>query len=276
MSQDARRDEENITERRAQVLGLSYADTSQIQKQLFKTILTLPELYSMRAVPLIADEHNIHFGITTTTPQQVISQLKARFSDQIIKFSIISDSGYREYMQLYDPPKQIVYQDIDFSASSNSEKMISEVSSTLDKVRADDMLAYLVKQAYKLKASDIHLECQRENIRVRFRVDGVLHPIAYLSHEKYHHLVSAIASAANVSTDADDAQQGHISSQYKMATGEEITLNLRVETVPTVYGMDVVMRLFNLKLELFKLENLNLSSREMSVVQDIIKRPTGM
>lgn len=275
MNQGGRQDEEVMTQRRAQVLGLNYIDTAQLQKQLYKTILTVQELYNLRAVPLVADEHNIHFGITTTTPQQTINGLKSRFTDYITRFSLISDAGFHEYMRLYDPPKQVEYHDITLS-ETDRQNIIGTVSKTLEEVRPDDMLAYLVQQAYKLKASDIHLETQRENIRVRFRIDGVLHPIAFVGHEKYRHLTAAIASAANVSTSADDAQQGHISRQYKMANGEEVTLNLRVETVPTVYGMDIVMRLFNLRLELFKLENLSLNPAEMAAVQDIIKRPTGM
>jgi type II secretory ATPase GspE/PulE/Tfp pilus assembly ATPase PilB-like protein len=87
---------------------------------------------------------------------------------------------------------------------------------------------------------------------------------------------SAVASAANVSTDAEDAQTGHISRTYKLATGEDVQLNLRVETVPAVYGMDVVMRLFNMRVELFKLENLGLSEQEFKVVSDVIKDPTGL
>lgn len=275
MSQDARLDEEQITQRRAHVLGLDYVDTSQLQKQLYKTILTVPELYKMRVIPLIADEHNIHFGITTTTPQQVITSLKARFSDQIIRFSIISDAGFREYMKLYDPPKKVEYHDITL-AETASKDIIATVSQSLDGVRADDMLAYLVQQSYKLNASDIHVENQRENVRIRFRIDGVLHPIAYIDHEKYKHLASAIASAANISTGVNEAQAGHISRPYRMATGEEIMLNLRVETVPALYGMDVVMRLFNMKLEDFKLDKLDLSKKELDVVEDIVKHPNGM
>lgn len=277
MSQDVRADEEAITARRAGVLGLQYVDTSKLQKQLFRTILSVPELYSLKVVPLVADEHNIHFGITTTTAQQTINNLRNRFSDQRVAFSIISDTGYREYMKLYDPPKQVEYKDIGFTEKKDqTDDMVKAVSATLAEVRPDDMLAYLVQQAYQLKASDIHLECQRDDVRVRFRVDGVLHPVASITHEKYRHLTAALASAANVSTEADDAQTGHISREYKMATGEQVTLNLRVETVPTVYGMDAVMRLFNLRLEMFKLENLGLSPSEQAVVDDVIAHPTGM
>ena len=277
MSQDVRADEEQNTQRRASLLGMHYIDTSQLQKRLFRDILTVPELYRLKVVPVAADEHNINFGITTTTAQQTVSSLKQRFTDQVLQFSLISDTGYREYMRLYDPPKQVNYQDINFGErAATAPDMVQAVSATLDQVRPDDMLAYLVQQAYKLKASDIHLENQKDSVRVRFRVDGVLHPVALVSHEKYRHLSSAIASAANVSTNVDDPQAGHISREYQMATGEKVTINLRVETVPAVYGMDVVMRLFNLKLELFKLENLGLSQQEFTVVEDVIKHPTGM
>jgi type II secretory ATPase GspE/PulE/Tfp pilus assembly ATPase PilB-like protein len=235
MSQDVRVDEERITARRAQVLNINYLDTTIIQKQLFKGILSLQELYDLRIVPIVADEHYIHFGITTTTSQQTLNNLRKRFSDQRLDFSLISESSYNDYMLLYDPPKKVEYQDINITNEKDAaKKIIDAVSETLGKVRADDMLAYLVQQAYKLKASDIHLENQKENVRVRFRIDGVLHPVAYLDSEKYHHMGSSIASAANVSTDAEDAQTGHISRSYKLATGEEVPINLRVETVPTV------------------------------------------
>lgn len=277
MPQEARQQEESITQHRAGVLGMDYMDSSQLQKQLFKDVLPVAELYSLHVIPLVADAHNIHFGITTTTPQQTITKLRERFTDQRVAFSVISETGYNEYMKLYDPPKQVEYKDISFAGKgADAEKMVTDVSATLEQVRPDDMLAYLVQQAYELKASDIHLENQRENVRVRFRVDGVLHPVATMDKDRYRHLIAALASSADVSTDATEAQTGHISHNYKLATGEDIAINLRVETVPTVYGMDVVMRLFNLKLELFKLENLGLSQQEADVVQDVIKHPTGL
>lgn len=276
MSQDARRDEESSTLRRARLLGLSYVDTSNIQqKALYKDLLPIPEMYNRRIIPLQADKSNILFGITNTTSQQTINDFKTRFNEVRTQFAMISDTGYREYMRLYDPPKKIEYQDIAFTAGT-SDELFKKVTETLNKVRADDILAYLVQQGYRLKASDIHLENQRNEVRIRFRVDGVLHPIATLSREKYHQLLSSIAIAANVSTGADEAETGHINKTYRMATGEEVTVNLRVETVPTVWGQDVVMRIFTLKLELLKLDNLGLNAHEREVVDDIIQHPTGM
>jgi type II secretory ATPase GspE/PulE/Tfp pilus assembly ATPase PilB-like protein len=275
---DARSQEELVTARRASVLGLDYVDSSKIQKQLFRNILNTPEIQSLKAVPITADEHNIHFGVTTNTSQQTINQLKGRFTDQRTSFSIISETGFAEYLRLYDPPKKVEYEDINITdeAASDSGGIVERVSKTLEQVKPDDVLAYLVQQSYELKASDIHVECQKDNVRVRFRIDGVLHPVAYISNENYRHFLASLASAANISTQETNPQTGHISRSYKMATGEEVALNLRVEAVPTVYGMDAVMRLFNMRLDLLKLENLGLSRQEAAVVDDIIKHPTGM
>ncbi len=276
MSQDARRNEEQATERRSRILGMTYIDTSVMaDKPLFHDLLTVNELRQLRVIPVRADAHNVLFGVTNTTSQQTMQKLRARFQDQRINFSLLSDTGFNDYIKLYDPPKQVVYDDVSFSAESDDE-LFQKVTKTLSEVLADDIVGYLVKQTYQLKGSDIHLECQREAIRVRIRVDGVLHPIANISHEKYRQVLSSIAIAANVSTGSPEAQTGHINKSYTLASGDAVNVNLRVETVPTVYGVDVVMRLFNFKLEYLKLENLGLSDKERIAVDDVIQHPSGL
>lgn len=276
MSQDARRDEELATQRRAQILGVNYLDTAAMaNKPLFKDVLTVDELRSLRLIPIHADQSNLLFGMTTTTSQQTMDAIRQRFSDQRVSFSLISDAGFREYMQLYDPPKQVVYQDIAVNNAGNAE-LIDQVSATLGQVRADDMLAYLVSQAHRLNASDIHIETQPSDVRVRFRIDGVLHLIARLELDKYRVLISAIASAGNVSTSADEAQQGHISQKATMADGTPVDVNVRLETVPTINGMDVVMRLFNMDASKYNLDRLDLSPEQRAVVDDIVAKPSGL
>lgn len=257
-------------------MGLAYTDTSALpSKPLYKEVLSLQEMYQKRVVPLRVEKGLVVFGITTTTSQQVLHELEQRFTDVRPSFVIISDTGYRDYMHLYDPPKQVTYQDIAI-AKAGDTNLQQEISETIAAVRPDDVLAYLVQQAFRLKASDIHLENQEDGTRIRFRVDGVLHTIAWIDHEKCRHLLAVIASAANVSTDSPDAQTGHINKAYRLATGEDVTVNLRVETVPTAYGQDAVMRLFTVRMELLNLDRLLLSAREKAAVDDIISHPTGM
>ncbi len=278
MSQDARRDEELNTQRRARILGLEYFDTSEMAMEvrpLFKDIFTLDELQTFRLIPLKATEHSIMFGVTNTTSQQTMKEIRNRFLDQKVSFALISDIGYREYMQLYNPPKAVVYQDISIK-NAGTDEIVESVSRTLEQVKANDMLAYLVHQAHKLNASDIHIETQRGFVRIRFRIDGVLHPIANLTIDKYRVLVSAIASAANVSTSDPEAQQGHIAQHLQMEDGNDVDINLRLETVPTVNGMDLVMRLFNMDASMYTLDRLKLSPEERTIVDGIINKPSGL
>ncbi|HEY1645392.1 MAG TPA: ATPase, T2SS/T4P/T4SS family, partial [Candidatus Saccharimonadales bacterium] len=276
MSQDARLDDERSTEKRARVLGLDYVDTSKItNKALYKEIMPTDQIKSLRAVPIRADQSNILFGITTTTSQQTIAWIRQTYIDQRIALALISDSGFRDYVTLYDPPPKIVYKDIEL-ASTNSTDLIGEISSILNQVKADDMLAYLVEQAHRLNASDIHIETTDSGARIRLRIDGVLHPIANISIDKYRVLLAAIASAGDVSTSSKEAQQGHIAHKVTMADGRKVDVNVRLETVQTINSMDVVMRLFNMDESTYNLDKLGLSEGERKIVDDIIAKPSGL
>ena len=277
MALTARQEEEQNTQKRAGILGLSYIDTSLIQnKQIFKDILSKEDLYKFRVIPVFADRYNISFGVTNNTSQQTINLLHEHFIDQRVSFSLISDTGFSDYMKLYDPPKSVVYQDININTPAQKTESNESISKILDQISADDMLAYLVQQAHKLNASDIHIETQVVGVKIRFRIDGVLHPIAELTPDKYRVLLSAIAIGGNMSTSADQAQQGHISEKVKMADGNQVTINLRLETTPTINGMDAVMRLFNMNDDMFTLERLGLSDEERNNLDEIIKKPSGL
>lgn len=278
MAEEARTIDEQNTMRRAQILGMKYFDTSaMIEKPLYKNIFSIPELYSLKTIPIQVTEnpYSILFGITTTTAQTTMHALKQRFADYQVSFVLISDPGYRDYMKLYDPPKEVVYHDIEITGRDEKTR-VDQISQTLAVVRADDMLAFIVQQAFRLKASDIHLETGRNGVRIRFRVDGVLHPIAVLDFDKYRQLSGALASAANVSTGVAEAQTGQINRTYQLADGSSVTVNLRVETVPAIHGMDVVLRLFNFKPEMLHIANLGLEDYEQEAFQEIIKHPSGL
>ena len=274
---DFRLTEEQSSLRRARLLGFEYLDTSQStgHKQIYVDLISANEMRQLRVVPVFADSNHITFGILNTTPQSALKQLSDRFSDRRVNFVLISDTGFSEYMNLYDPPKAVIYHDIELK-DAGSQTLIEQISKILNEVRADDMLAYLVSQAHRLNASDIHIETQSDDVRIRFRIDGVLHIIARLPYDKYRILLSAIASSGNISTGSKEAQQGHIAQKVTMADGSLVDVNVRLETVPTINGIDIVMRLFNMDQDRFKLENLGLSEKESQVVNGIVKKPSGL
>lgn len=278
-----RESDEKATQQRASLLGLNYLDTREIANSapLIKELMTVEQMRAGRTVPLKVgswDAGPYIYGVTSDTPKSFMDGLREQWrKDGIdVQFLLISKLGYREYMLRYDPPKKVVYDDVEIAKEGDSDT-IDAVSKTLDTVKTDDILDYLIDQADFLGASDIHIENQRENVRIRFRVDGALHPVAHLTHEKYRVLKASLASRAGVSTASNDAQSG--SMQREIPAREDTPahyLNMRIETVPVVYGQDVVIRLFNFDETLLNLENIGVNEREMIEINEIISHPRGM
>src|SRR5690606_30123740 len=155
-----------------------------------------------------------------------------------------------------DPPKEIVYDDIKIAEAGDSAT-IESVSRTLNSVGTDRLFDYILTQADKLGASDIHIENERTEIRVRMRIDGALHPVAILEKDRYRVIIGELASRANISAAAKEPQSGSIQMEVTTEDGTH-TLNHRVETVPTLYGQDVALRLFNFNADLLNLDLLGI------------------
>ena len=277
MAQDTRADEEQSTRRRANLLRVRYFDTRSLHKHpLFTGVLTNAEMYANRAVVLSQDGGKMIIAITVDSPQHALPDLRERFSDFRLSFVMISGTGFKEFMLDYDPPNKVEYQDIEIKPEREQES-IDNITRTLEQVRSDDIFNYLVRQARLLGASDIHIETQEGSVRIRFRVDGVLHEIARVSYEKQRQLNSTLAVQANISTSSTDAQTGHmnhkITDDDKNIIGE---VNMRIETVPTNFGQDAVIRLFNIEHELLDLERLGLVEDERAIIDDIIAHPSGL
>ena len=218
------------------------------------------------------------FAVTSTTPQSLLVRMEREYADdgKAIQFFLISQSGYDAFMLRYDPPPEIHYDDIEIAKEGDSET-IASVSKTLNSVGTDMVFDYLVQQADKLGASDIHIENQRSEIRVRMRVDGALHSVAILEKDRYRVLMAALSSQANISTASRAPQSGHMHKEiYDPSTNATHLLNLRVEAVPTMYGQDVVLRLFNFNTDDLNLDLLGIAPRERKEIDEVVSHPRGM
>ncbi|MEO5950081.1 MAG: GspE/PulE family protein [Candidatus Saccharimonadales bacterium] len=275
-----RQHDEDATRERAAILGLQYLDTREIENNLSLTdgILAIQEMYNGHIVPLIAGSNGeaFRFGVTSQTPQSLIKSMHTAYSDRgdSIQFFLISGSGFKAFMNRYDPPKEVIYDDIEIAKEGDSDT-ISEVSKTLNSVSTDRVFDYLIDQADKLGASDIHIENERTYIRVRMRIDGALHPVADLEKDRYRVLMGALGSRANISIAATTPQSGHMQREITR-DGATHLLNLRIETVPTIYGQDAVMRLFNFDESLLNLDLLGIPERQRHEIDEVIKHPRGM
>jgi len=279
--QERRREQdEKATQQRAAILGLQYLDTRSIDQDLPLTsgIIAVPDMYKGYIIPLVAGGGNepYRFGVTSQTPQSLIQKMEIDYNErgEQAQFLLMSNSGFKTFMARYDPPKQVIYDDIEIAKAGDSDT-ITQVSKTLNSVGSDEVFDYLIDQADKLGASDIHIENERTHIRIRMRVDGALHAVADLEKDRYRIIMGALASRANISTAATDAQSGHMQKEITRE-GSTHLLNLRVETIPTLYGQDAVLRLFNFDESLLNLDLLGIPSEQRKQIDDVISHPRGM
>ena len=277
-----RNNDEESTERRAAILGLQYLDTRQIEQALplVEGLLSIDQMHKDRIIPLVmgSESEPYRFAVTSTTPQSLLVRMEREYADdgKAIQFFLISQSGYDAFMLRYDPPPEIHYDDIEIAKEGDSET-IASVSKTLNSVGTDMVFDCLVQQADKLGASDIHIENQRSEIRVRMRVDGALHSVAILEKDRYRVLMAALSSQANISTASRAPQSGHMHKEiYDPSTNATHLLNLRVEAVPTMYGQDVVLRLFNFNTDDLNLDLLGIAPRERKEIDEVVSHPRGM
>jgi len=280
IQQRRREQDEQSTQQRATILGLQYLDARDIEDTLTlaEGVMSIEDMHRNRLIPLIkgSTETLYQFGVTTQTPQSVIQQMNREYNDrgENIQFMLISLSGYRVLMNRYDPPKKVVYDDIQIAAEGDSET-IGKVSQTLNTVGSEEIFDFIISQADKLGASDIHIENERDNIRIRLRVDGALHPVARLDRDKYRVIMGELASRAGISTAAVESQSGHMQKEITDEKGTH-TLNLRVETVPTMYGQDAVLRLFNFDESLLNLDLLGIPAKQRAEIDEIVSHPRGL
>jgi type II secretion system protein E len=128
-------------------------------------------------------------------------------------------------------------------------------------------------QAYKDRATDIHIEPYEDEMRVRYRIDGVLYDTAIPPSIK--HFQSAIISRVKIMSNLNIAerrlpQDGRI--RIKVA-GDD--LDLRVSVLPTPFGESVDIRLLSTGMK-FTLQNLGLLDRDLKLVEELIKKPHGI
>ena len=132
----------------------------------------------------------------------------------------------------------------------------------------------IIWEAFKNRATDIHFEPQEDELRIRNRIDGILHLIPLPAQLK--RFQSAIISRIKVMSGMNISekrlpQDGRINVRIK---GEEI--DIRVSTVPTVYGESVSLRLLTRGKIFMSLDKLGFSRMEEDAIRDIIIKPHGI
>ncbi|MBI4090463.1 MAG: type II/IV secretion system protein [Candidatus Komeilibacteria bacterium] len=130
----------------------------------------------------------------------------------------------------------------------------------------------LIEYAFHNRASDIHIEPHKEDVQVRFRIDGILHDVLTLPLSILELIVTRIKILSKLRTDEHrSAQDGKMTMEI-----EKQELDIRVSILPITQGEKVVMRLLTPDSRLNSLEELGLSSHDLQIVKNAVAKPHGM
>jgi len=147
----------------------------------------------------------------------------------------------------------------------------------IEKLAEDESVTKLVNQiileAYKRRATDIHIEPYRDKVRLRYRIDGVLHnaPVP----PEMTHFYSSILSRMKIMSNLNIIERRLPQDGRATVKIQGQMLDLRISSVPTPYSESLVIRLLPTK-NLFDLEKLGLAKEDMKIFEQLVKKPHGI
>lgn len=152
---------------------------------------------------------------------------------------------------------------------ADSEELKTEIEEEAPVIR---LVSFIIAEAFKCRASDIHLEPLEKKFRVRYRVDGILHEAEAPPKQLQNSIISRIKIMANMSIDEKRMpQDGRIKLKV---LGKDI--DLRASTVPGNHGESVVMRILDRASLLLGLGELGLSTENEKSFQKLLDMPNGI
>lgn len=147
----------------------------------------------------------------------------------------------------------------------------AELERLVEEAPISKVVAVILRHAVEGRASDIHIEPTKNKIRIRFRVDGVLHSSIFLPIRIHPAVIARIKILANLKIDETRLpQDGRFSAHIN-----EKDVDFRVSTFPTAMGEKVALRILDPTMGQQSFENLGITGRNLKVIKKAIKRPFG-
>ncbi len=156
--------------------------------------------------------------------------------------------------------------------AQGSEEEVAEDESALDDNAVVRLVNQIIREAYLQEASDIHIEPREEHVLVRIRVDGALREYTKLPKSSANAIIARIKIMGRLNiAEKRVPQDGRV--RFK---DRSIDVDLRLSTIPTVYGEKAVMRLLRKASEIPEIEQLGFAPDVLQRFKDVISKPYGI
>jgi type IV pilus assembly protein PilB len=284
-----KKEEEDLVQILAQAkYGLPYINLASvvIENEAMRQV-SEKEAQEWEVAPFKLLGKNIHIAIRTPNRPEV-AMLKERLEGKGLKpvFYMASKASLEKVWERYGElsfAEATKAGSLDISgetlvALGENIKTIKDVEPTIKEAEKttktrviSKIMEVVLAGAISTGCSDIHIEPEEKEVRLRYRLDGVLQDVMFFGHEKYKLLNSRIKLLSGMKLVTNIAQDGRFSIFIK-----GIEINMRVSTIPGAYGESIVMRILDPRSIRAKLEDLGIEPRLFSIIEAEIAKPNGL
>jgi type IV pilus assembly protein PilB len=218
--------------------------------------------------------------ILTGCELNLIISTKTDLSKAIDEFYVTGrEAGEKEGGSILDQALQKSYTDGETTSKVEEKGTFADSELSIDRLIAKageapvvKLVDLVIRQAIDERASDIHIEPFKDRLEIRYRIDGVLYQIPPPAAHLHLPIVSRIKILAKMDiAEKRLPQDGSISAQL-----EDRVVDMRVSTIPTVYGEKVVMRLLDKGAVKLELANLGYDSKQLEAIRKALKNSSGL
>lgn len=224
------------------------------------------------------DNDEIKVGLAEPENYKAIEALNFLVKEEKlkIKYYLISKLSFKKSFKQY---KNLI-KEIDTALKVKEQERIDmesdiqdfESNQILKSAPITKMVSVIIRHAVEGRASDIHIEPTKENSRVRYRIDGVLHTSLILPKEVHSSIIARIKVLANLKLDETRIPQD---GRFRMSVNNN-DVDFRTSILPLVGEEKVVMRILDTTKKAPILEELGYGGRELRIINDNIKKTNGM
>ncbi len=263
----------------AYILGIPFIDLSKetIPSEILQ-IIPKPIAEKYNIVAFSKTGNNLKVAMLNPEDLQTIDFIKKKSNLKIIP-CLTSEKNIKDTIRQYEKSLKAEFGDI---IDKNAQEM-TEVSAkekhpeeNLEKIAQDmpviRIVDTLLKHAILQSASDIHIEPGEKEVRVRYRIDGILHDAMVLPKQILSGIVARIKVLSNLKLDEHRLPQD---GRFKIKK-EEYKISFRVSILPVFDGEKIVMRLLDESSKGLTLESLGFYGRSLEILHREIKKPNGM
>lgn len=269
--------QEKLLQAKAKVWGVPYIDLSQ--KGISPEVLNLiPEPVARRytVIPFEVDIKKDILKVAMADPLdfQVIEFLEKKAGKKIETYLSSEKEIKKVIEEQYPRPLGKEVRAVLEEAAYPRVKTIEaeKIGEIIKEPPIAKIVSYLLEYAVRSRASDVHIEPQEQRTRVRYRIDGVLHEKLALPKNVHEAVVSRIKILSDMKIDERRIPQD---GRFNFKLGDE-EVDLRISTLPTIFGEKVVMRLLKKTGGVMSLPELGLRGSALKNLEVAIRKPYGI